>query len=314
MAGIMSDKLLFLPEIPNTGHMKSGFRVFPILLTFIILAAFSYKRTDYREGRYRNVCKDLKANVLLYFIFIDTRTTSPWTEFDISSTIDSVNVAVRWIESQADKNKIPLKIKVDYYIGNDYATISRNLPRGTVRESVEEAGTAKGLAEINKWADYISARAGESFSVKSKDGIPKQNNPRDAERLIAWLRDEYSVESVALLFMVNNYYRSDISFAFNTMNTEYVEYAIVSYKYPSEIAHNFLHLYGAADLYQTPLRRSLKKVKAASEFFPDDIMQDPYAKKIWTQEIDDYTRYLIGWADDLESRYQFLLLDKYSSY
>lgn len=286
-----------------------------ILAAIMLLMSSSLPvKMDYRKAMYNNVCKDLKNNVLLYFVFIDSRDTSPWTEFDIMSTIDSLGVAVKWLHNQAEKNNINLKIKTDYYIGNEFATISRNLPKGTVEKSLLEPGLEKGIQSLNKWSDYVAKIAGESFYMVNKDGIPQQQNPRDAERLIAYLRDEYSVESVALLFMVNNYFRNDISIALNTMTQEDVEFAIVSYKYPSEIAHNFLHLYGAADLYKTPFRRSEKKIRKAAEFFPNDIMQDPYARDIGELEISDYTKYLIGWNKEIDPTYESLITDKFIRY
>ena len=290
--------------------MKSLLIIWIFLLIVISTTSFTFKKIDYREGRYKNVCKDLNNEVLLYFVFVDTKTTSPWTEFDMISTIDSINVATNWLEKQAELNKISLKIKTDYYIGNEYATITRNLPQGSVKNSIEDKSLTKGLEELNKWSDFVSNKAGLSFSIKDKDGIPKQNNPKNTERLIAHLRDEFNVESVAILFLVNNYYRSDISIALNTLNTDDVEFAIVSYKYPSEIAHNFLHLYGAADLYLTPLRKSERKIKLAAEYFPSDIMQDPYAKNITNLEISDFTKYLIGWTEELDPKYETLLTDR----
>jgi hypothetical protein len=252
--------------------------------------------------------------VLVYFIFIDTKETSPWTEFDIISTIDSMAVAVKWMENEAKKQGVNLKIKKDYYIGKDYATINRSLPKGSVMKSFTEPNQRTGITELNKWADYVSRKAGESFYVAPKDGIPQQQTPRTTERLIAHLRDEYSVESVALLFLVNNYYRTDISIQMNTLTTDAVEYALVSYKYPSEIVHNVLHLYGAADLYETPYRRSDRKIKLAAEFFPNEIMQDPYAKNLSSLEISEFTRYLIGWTNELEDRYKPLLTDRYANF
>ena len=286
-----------------------------LFLGIAILFSSSFPvRLDYRNAMYNNVCKDLKNNVLLYFVFIDSKGTSPWTEFDIMSTIDSLSVAVKWLHKEAGKNNIPLKIKTDYYIGNEYATITRNLPKATVEESLLEPNLEKGIASLNKWSDYVAKIAGESFYMVAKDGIPQQSNPRDTERLIAYLRDEYSVESVALMFMVNNYFRNDISIALNTMNEDDVEFAIVSYKYPSEIAHNFLHLYGAADLYKTPFRKSEKKIKMAQNLFPNAIMQDPYAKSINDLEISDYTKYLIGWNLVMEPDHENLYLDKFIRY
>ncbi|MCB9013234.1 MAG: hypothetical protein H6539_04265 [Bacteroidales bacterium] len=284
-----------------------------LLSVFMLFATgFGPQKIDYRTGRYNNVCKDLKNEVLLYFVFIDTRTTSPWTEFDIKSTIDSMGVVVDWLEKQAEMNKIFLRIKSDYYIGKSFATISKDLPLGTVLESVTEPNLKQGNIQINKWANYVSKKIGDSFVIEEKDGIPKLQNPKDTERLIAYLRDEYKVESVALIFMVNNYYRTDISYAVNTLTNANVEYAIVSYKYPAEIAHSFLRLYGAADLYETPLRKSSKKIQLASELLPNDIMQDPYAKNIWGLEISDFTKYLIGWTNEIDPRYEDLLTERIS--
>jgi len=288
----------------------------PVLFCMILafLTGFSYQRIDFRQGRYNNVCKDLRNDVLLYFVFIDTKTTTPWTDFDIRSTIDSMDLAVNWIEKQAQLNKVNLHIKTDYYIGKDYATLNRNLPLNTVKMSITEPDLKRGIEEVNKWADYLSRKVGDSFVISEKDGIPQQQSPRDTERLIAYLRDEFKVESVALVFMVNNYFRTDISSALNTLTTEDVEFAIVSYKYPAEIAHNFLALYGAADLYATPMRRSTNKIKLANELFSNEIMQDPYAKNIWGLEISDFTKYLIGWSNELDPKYEELLTDKIAKF
>jgi hypothetical protein len=280
------------------------------LLFLALLIPFSAagpELDDYSKGRFNNVCKDLKGDILVYYIFIDTKTTSNWAEFDIISTIDSMNIAIKWIENQAAKNNIPIKIKSDYYIGKEFATINRNLPNGTVEKSLGTPNIKKGTEELNKWSDYVARKAGESYYIAPKDGIPAQQAPKTTERLIAHLRDEYNVESVALLFMVNNYYRSDISIALNTFSNDFVEYAIVSYKYPSEIVHNILHLYGASDLYRTAFRKSQRKIKLAAEFFPNDIMQEPYAKNLNELEIGDFTRYLIGWTNDLDPRFVDLL-------
>jgi hypothetical protein len=203
-----------------------------------------------------------------------------------------------------------MKIKTDYYIGSDYTPINKNLPQGTLKTTLEKSGLHDGLEEINQWADGIARRAGASFQVAEKDGIPEIRNPRNKERLIAYLRDEYNVESVALLYLLNNYYRNDISVQVNTGDTKDVEFAVVSYKYPSEIAHNFLHLFGAADLFQTPFRKNEKKIKFAEQAFPNDIMQDPYARNIWNLEMGEYTRFLVSWGSELKTEYQTLLTDK----
>jgi hypothetical protein len=294
--------------------MKKVFRFFVLACILIISGSFSFQRIDYRTAMHKNVCKNLKNEVLLFFIFVDNKTTTPWTEFDIKSTIDSVAVAKRWLIEQAQKYNIPLNIKTDYYIGKDYSTINKSLPNASVYKSATEPNLKKGLKSLNDWADFIARKTGATFNLVQKDGIPEIKNPRNKERLIAYLRDEYKVESVALLLMVNNYYKTDISLQINTMATDDVEFAIVSYKYPSEIAHNMLHLYGAADLYKTLYRRNESKIKKLAELLPNEIMQEPYAKNIKDMEISEYTRYLIGWQDAIDAKWESFFTDRLANF
>jgi hypothetical protein len=276
----------------------------------IISGSFSLQKVDYRYAMHKNVCKTLRNDVLIYLIFVDNKTTAPWTEFDIKSTLDSVATARKWLLEQAQKYNIPLTIKTDYYIGKEFSTINKSLPNGSVFKTATTPNFKKGLKTLNEWADFIARKTGGSFNIIQKDGIPEVKNPRNKERLVAYLRDEYKVESVALLYMVNNYYKSDISLPINTMNTNDIEFAIVSYKYAAEIAHNVLHLYGAADLHKTLYRRNEKKIKQLSILLPNEIMQDPYSKNINDMEISDYTRYLIGWQDTIDKKWEEYFTDK----
>jgi len=284
-------------------------KIILLALAAVLISAGPSGRNDLGAARMNNVCKDLRDDVLLYFVFIDTRTTYPWTEFDILTTIDSIHVAERWLEDQAKKAGIPLNVKTDYYIGNEYTTINKSLPKKNITESISDPNLKQGLQALNKWGDYVAKIIGESLYIKEKDGIPTTKKPSTKERLVAHLRDEYGVESVALMFFVNNYFREDISLAINTMNSDDVEFAVVSYKYPAEIAHYFLKLFGGVDLYKSYERSGKKQIKFASEHFPDDIMNNPDGRDLRDLEIGDFTRYMIGWKDDLKSEYEFLLND-----
>ena len=287
------------------------------ILLFCLIAvvfSFGYKRMDYREGMRNNVCKVFKNDVLLYFIFVDSKETMPWSEFDMLSTLDSVNIAVKWLQEQALKNKVTIRIKSSHYIGNPYATIKKNLPQGTIEKSINGAGLSQGTQELNDWANGIAKKVGTTFNLTPKDGIPEVKNPKDKERLIAYLRDDYGVEGVALVYLVNNYFKNDISVCLNTFTDEDVECAIVSYKYPAEIAHNVLALFGAAPLFNSTYRRNDKKIKLAQELMPNDIMQEPYGKNINKLQIGEYTRYLIGWSETLDSKYHRLLTDNYINF
>lgn len=294
------------------GTRKSG--IFILGLLIWMMSASAVHRLDYRTAMHRNVCKDLKDDVLVYFVFVDTKTTSPWTEFDINSTLDSIQTALKWLEQKARENNILLTFKTGYYMGDTYSTISKNLPEGSVEATALSPTLRKGIPKLNSWADYIARKAGASFYIPEKDGIPAIKPPRNKERLVALLRDQFQVESVALLYLVNNYYRTDISLPVNIFSSEDVEFSIISYKYTSEFAHNILHLFGAADLYKTPYRRSTRAIQLAAKEFPDDIMQDPYARNLDDLEIGEFTRYLIGWNDAVDSKYEKLFLDRWISY
>ncbi len=283
--------------------------LFILIMTGISASAPSF---DFSKGRHNNVCKDLKNQALLYFVFVDTRTTSPWTEFDILTTIDSIRLASRWLEQQAEIHEIPLYIKTDYYIGDEYATLERNLPRNSLTETIGTSNLIEGMESLNRWGDYVAKIIGESLYIKEKDGIPVQKRPGNKERLIAYLRDEYQVESVALMLLVNNYYRNDISISINTLNSDDVEFSIVSYKYPSEIAHNFLQLYGAVDLHESPFRRSRRNIRVGEEYFPDDIMSEVYARPLPELEIGAFTRYMIGWSEELDEQFAPLMKERFT--
>lgn len=279
------------------------------LLVFTTVIAHAQKR-KFENARQNNVCKVLKNDVLLYFVFIDTRTTYPWTEFDILSTIDSIHLAERWLEKQAESAGIELNIKTDYYIGDEFTTISRNLPKDNVAMTLSELGYSKGVSDLNRWGDYVSKTIGESLFIREKDGIPTTKKPSTKERLTAHLRDEYNVESVALMFFVNNYFKEDLSIVINTMNNDDIEFAIVSYKYPSEIAHYFIKLFGGIDLYKSSERKSNREVKFAEEYFPNDIMQSPKDKNLRDLSIGEFTAYMIGWKDNLNPQFSRLLNDR----
>ncbi|MEX0981695.1 MAG: hypothetical protein WD577_02060 [Bacteroidales bacterium] len=293
----------------STNHKALIRKIIAIILPVLLISSGPTGKKDFSAARKNNVCKVLKDDVLLYFVFIDTRTTHPWTEFDILTTIDSIHVAKRWIEEKAAKAGVILNIKTDYYIGNEYTTINRNLPKKDLQESIREPNLNKGIYSLNRWADYVAKTVGESLYIEDKDGIPVTSKPNNKERLIAQLRDDYAVESVALMFFVNNYFRDDISISINTMETTDVEFSIVSYKYPAEISKYFLKLFGGVDLNKSHERKSNRKVKIARQYFPNDIMQDVNAKNLTDLDIGSFTAYMIGWYNVLESKYEPLLTD-----
>jgi len=92
-------------------------RKFKIILSsfFLLFSACRIFYGNYQNEAHvatvnNNVCKKLTQEVVLYAIFVDSRYTNPWTSYDISSTTDSINKAIYWIEKQAGKRNVFLKI------------------------------------------------------------------------------------------------------------------------------------------------------------------------------------------------------------
>lgn len=289
--------------------MKWSHKIVLVFLLISLSSAHVNNRLDFRRARNNNVCKVLRGKALVYFVFVDSKGTAPWTEFDIRSTLDSMSVAINWIKQQARKNNVNLNLSSDYFIGAEYTTIKRNLEYATVYNTATTPNLKKGYYALNKWGDGIASLIGKEVHITSKDGIPEIKNPKNKERLVAHLRDENQLENICLLFLVNNYYQDDISITLNHFDNEDVEFSIISYKYPSVIAQNILTLFGAADLNKTIYRRNHKKIKMAAKFFPNDIMQDGYGKNMDEMEIGEFTQYLIGWRSELNPKYHSLLTD-----
>jgi hypothetical protein len=259
-----------------------------------------------------NVCKKLYGDVIFYAIFVDTKETKPWSEYDISSTLDSINKALNWIQKKAIENKKYLHIEVHYPQSNHKIPIASDFPRKTLSGTLFQTSFSSGLKAIHAWSDKIAATAEKTLPQDTSKVVTTRNTPADKERLIARLRDIYKTDNVALVFFINNYYKSEISLTFNIFSQKEVEYSIVSFKQPSVIAHEFLHLFGAWDLYITPFDndREAKKRKAfAMKEFPNEIMAFAY-RGIDSLDICPFTRYCIGWDKQLDNKYTKMILGK----
>lgn len=260
-----------------------------------------------------NVCKKLYGNVILYAIFVDSKETKPWSEFDITSTLDSIKKASCWIENKAHENSIPLKIKIAYHQKNGKIPISLNLAKKTLSATLFQKNLNTGYKTISKWADQIAAIAAKDLPTDTASIISTKNELNNKERLIARLRDYYKTDNIALIYFINNYYSNELSVTLNTNISNDVEYSIVSFKSPSVIAHEFLHLFGAWDLYVTPFDKNKKYIVKQKEFamkeFPNEIMAFAY-RNIDSLSISPFTKYCIGWENELDNTYSKMILGK----
>ena len=263
-----------------------------VIIPCVVLLAFSPGERDVDKlfGRDHNVCKKLTGKVLFYMVFVETGDSSPWTDFDLNSTVDSIKVAISWLNETAKMNGKNLQINFNTQVDDSLKIIKQKLG-GQVDNLIDDK---EGLDKIDKWTNKI---------IKTKTG------EKNRLKLITKLRNEYNVESVALVFMINYYYKEDFIFSFNTTNNDDVEYSIMNTKKPNLIAQDILNLFGAPYLYYHPSTVNKRDTKQLNKIFWNDVMANTNAdlRKLQLGEI---TRYFIGWTDSLNEDYEKMVKEK----
>lgn len=281
-----------------------------ILLRFswllILVTIFSCKSYT-RIGSVRNnVCKSLEKKTIFYAVFVDSDGTHPWTEYDINSTLDSIQVSINWLEKQAADYGKSLDIELDYGVNvskNNVIPFKEKFKYETLSGTLfKYMDLTKGIDLLDQWSNDVSKDVARTLPDDTSEVILTKNRSNNRERLIAKLRNKHKTDNIALMFFINNYFENEISIALHTSSGTETEYAIVSEKHPTVIAHEFLHLFGAWDLYVSPLDRNIfvrMKKKKAMKKYPNEIMAFAH-RDLDTLNISPLSKYLIGWDDKLE--------------
>ena len=260
-----------------------------------------------------NVCRRLSGKVVVYAIFVDSKETKPWSDYDIRSTLDSLRKGMDWLELQAKKDSIPLDIQIDCNKKNNgIVPVYQEFSKKTLSATLYKKPLFSGVKDIHKWADKVAIEAGKNLLKDTSRLVKTKNKLSDRERLIARLRAIHRTDNIALMYLINNYHTDEMSLTLDANSNHNVEYCIVSYKYPSVFAHEFLHLFGAWDLYITPFdnkRKAVKRKNMAMEMFPNEIMAFAY-RRIESLEISPFTKYTIGWINELEKKYSDAMIGK----
>lgn len=161
---------------------------------------------------------------------------------------------------------------IDFHNDDGTLPLESNFTRKTLSATLF---SRNGPRLLDKWADKIAKDALKTYGPDTIDLAATKLKPKDRDKLIARLRDIHGCDNAGLVYFINNYYTNEISLAMHTSATSTPEYAIVSYKNPGTIAHEYLHLFGAIDLYISPFDRgkaSRKRKQVAMERFPNEIM------------------------------------------
>jgi hypothetical protein len=294
--------------------MKKG--IFVILILIIVLADFtscSNKKIDMRYAMGRNVCKRLSGTTILYVVFVDTKTTKPWSGFDIRSTLDSIRLSTNWIQEQANKNGQPTKFQVEYFHQGETCTVTKDLPKKMLFESVKAIIDKQGWKKINTWSDNISKKTLGAFpetknyyKLLTTGSDPKKPlKPGDTEKLMVALKEKYKTDNIAVCFMLNNYYKTDISLNMNVFDNLTPEYFINSYKDPKLITQQILNLFGGLFFFRSPKdeKKQGQNDELIEKDFPKDVMLMHEDANLSELVISPVTQYLLGWTNSIDKKY-----------
>ncbi len=164
-----------------------------------------------------------------------------------------------------------------------------------LQKSAEILKTQSGLSNHRLKVSYAFDTVPVQFRYDREEysrvvnAVLKQYGYETAAAYQAHYKKKFKKDEVALIFFINRDFRS---FAWNTESEQSKgEFSFVSFNESKDacirtLIHEVLHQFGAIDYY-IPAR-----VKAAAQkIFPESIM-------LHGMEIDDLTRYIIGWDEE----------------
>jgi hypothetical protein len=258
----------------------------------------------------QNVCGLLKDSVVLYAVFVDVGLYHPFSDYDVASTLDSIQKAMDWIQSQPDAQKRGLRIEVVQHIDGSKISFPERKAKVSPLKLVNMASTKKRHKGFyGNWIDGISKYVGRKIKKTGQSKAGTRNRKKTTERVVAALRDKYKTDNVAYMVFLNGYYENDPSYTFNASTSgPDVEYSIISNKNPAVIAHEFMHLFGAVDLYPTA-RFANFNFEELRESYPNEIMLVQH-KEITKLKISPITKYFLGWQTTLDHKNTRMLLHK----
>lgn len=292
--------------------------IYIVLLSSILFSckALLQEEEDLLPSKNKNTCKNLQQDVVLFAVFVDSKKTGFWTDYEIAACLDSITKAVDWIGVQAEKSNIPLNIKVEYHKNNNgIIPIKNNFSLGSFSKTLFPPGDVseyeriqRGISFVDKWADKLAKEVSKTFDI-SADSSFNLSKARKLEDLVLRLRMHYQTENIALMFFINEYYTKEISASFHCNTDDIPEYAVVSDKLPAVIIHEFLHLFGAIDYANHAFESDAKNMLKRRDLFSSykrDVMYNPY-QNLNRLYLKPLTKYCIGWKPHLSKKEKDLL-------
>lgn len=292
--------------------------ILPILCIVVISSCKLFRPTIVQKEydtipttKNQNICKQLKDSIIVYALFVDVDCYHPWTEFDVNSTVDSLNRAMSWLETEAFTCGHQLSITPIMHENGSKKTIRESLAKAKLSANVVSSlNIHSSKTKTLNWADAIAKYAGKTIKKPNTSKLASSIKISNVQTLNQVLRDLYNSENVAILYFVNGYYENHPSYSFNTSSNGRAEYSIITSKNPAIIAHEVLHLFGAVDLYPNYQFPNFN-FKELGERYPNEIMRVQH-KDLNKLTISPITSYFVGWQDTLDHSNTRLLLHKYN--
>ena len=251
-----------------------------------------YDKVPFTRGA--NTCQELEDTVVLYAVFVDVDIYHPWTEFDINQAMDSIKLATEWIEEKAHAMHKTLVIQPIFHKQGAKLSFHEKRARASLRLNGIIAKSKRAYRKLYPWADAVAKYTGKGIKYKPSSKMGQRLKITNVQTLNLALRDKLEIDDVAIMFFINGYYENHPSYSFYTeyANHQKAEYSIMTNKNPAVIAHEFLHLFGAVDLYPN-LNYPNFNFKELEEKFGNEIMLVQH-RDIEDLVISPITRYLIG--------------------
>jgi hypothetical protein len=288
---------------------------FTVILLSIVCSCGLFKTTVvYQEydkvplTKNQNTCNLLKDSILIYAVFVDTDIYHPWTEFDINTTMDSLNKATIWLQQKAKTYSKTLQFECINYHNGGKLTIYEKSAKVSLTMNGLFIKTEKKNKRLISWSDGIAKIAGKALKYTPSTKISKRLKIVNIQTLNQALRDKFHKENVSILFFVNGYYGNHPSYTFNSESNRFAEYSIITNKNPAVICHEILHLFGAVDLYPNTAYPNFN-FNELEQTYPNEIMRVQH-KEIAKLIISPITAYFVGWQDSLDKPNTRLLLHK----
>lgn len=226
------------------------------------------------------VCKNLSENAHVIVLFLNDD-ESTWSAQDMNDyLLDAVEPALTYLNTAAAEYGIALALDYSYYVDAEGQPTSINY------SGIVTTGSAEYIND-----DILEQSASEL-------GFTSRWDMLDQDQL------DSGVEQIAYLVCIN---KNGRSFANCVMGAEGTEYMMMYNQIPDKwsrrngVVHEFLHMFGAEDMYAEN-GRNVNREKLAKQLHRYDVMLEAR----WHFEgntIGPFTAYSIGWLDALPEEY-----------